>query len=126
MNLTNKTILLAEDDSVLSRMYQKGLTLSGANVLCALNGKEAIAIANEKPVDLILLDLMMPVMNGYETIRQIRTSEKTKNIPIVVLTNLDDHPEFIEKSTGVKIEAYLVKANVSVDDVIQKISEYIK
>ncbi|TSC51963.1 MAG: Response regulator DrrA [Parcubacteria group bacterium LiPW_41] len=126
MELTNKTILLAEDDSVLSRMYQKGLTLSGANVLRALNGKEAIKIVNEEHIDLILLDLMMPVMNGYETIRQIRTSEKTKNIPIVVLTNLDDHPEFIEKATGVKIEAYLVKSNVSVEDVIQKISELIK
>jgi len=74
----------------------------------------------------MLLDLMMPVMNGYEAIRQIRANKETVHIPIIVFTNLDDHPEFIEKATGMKIEAYLIKSDVSVDDIVKKISHYIK
>jgi len=126
MKLQNKTILLAEDDEVISRMYQKGLSLEGANVLIAKNGIEAVNFTKNNNIDLILLDLMMPRMNGYETIRQIKQDSATSHIPLIVLTNLDEHPEFIEKTTGTKIQEYLVKSNVSVEDVIEKIAFHLK
>jgi len=126
MELTDKTILLAEDDAVLSRMYQKRLVLAGANVILAQNGKEAVEKAGSEKIDCMLLDLMMPIMNGYEVIRQIKADKETAYIPIIVLTNLDEHPEFIEKATEKRIEEYLVKSNVSVDEIIQKIAEHIK
>lgn len=123
--LANKTILLVEDDMVLCKMYKKALEIAGANVLVSANGQDALVQLWRERVDLILLDLMMPLMNGYETIRQIKSNERTCHIPIIVLTNLDEHPEFIEKATGAKLEEYLVKSNVTIDEVIEKIGKHV-
>jgi len=126
MSLEQKTILLTEDDEMLSRMYGKRLELEKANVVIAHNGREAIEKLKEKKVDLILLDLMMPNMNGYEVVRRIKDDPDTQNIPIIILTNLDEHPEYIERATGSKVEEYLIKSDVSVEEVIEKISKHLR
>jgi len=125
MKLENKTILLVEDDVVLCRMYQKALKIAGAAVVVALNGKDALEQLVSKQIDLVVLDLMMPLMNGYETIRQIKLDKKISHVPIIVLTNLDEHPEFVEKATGTKLEEYLVKSNTTIEEVIDKIAKHL-
>ena len=68
---------------------------------------------------------MMPKVNGYEVFKRMKDDEKMKSIPVIVLTNLDEHPEYIERVTGTTAEEYLVKSNVSVDEVIKKIAQHV-
>lgn len=81
-------ILIVEDDKMISRLYKKALELSGYQVVLANNGKEGLDRLKENSPDLILLDIMMPVMNGMEFLKSIKENSKTKKIPVVVLTNL--------------------------------------
>lgn len=81
-----KKIVLAEDEPRLARLVEFKLKKEGYQVICKGNGEEALeAIKAEKP-DLILLDVMMPVMDGYEVLRRVKEDESLKNIPVVMLT----------------------------------------
>ena len=125
MILSNKTILLVEDDTVLARMYRRGIEISGGNVIVAEDGEQALSTLKTEKVDAVLLDLMMPKVNGYEVFKRMKDDEKMKSIPVIVLTNLDEHPEYIERVTRTTAEEYLVKSNVSVDEVIKKIAQHV-
>lgn len=127
-DLKGKTILIVEDDAPLKRMYAGWIEFAGAKILEASNGEEVFSTlqAAETVPDLILLDLMMPKMNGFEVLRKMKLADKWKNIPVIVLTNLEDHPEYIEKIANAQVEEYLVKANVSVDEVLEKIKFHIE
>lgn len=122
-DLKNKTILVVEDDESLKRMYSIKLESSGAQVLSASDGEEIFTVlsAAKTNPDLILLDLMLPKANGFEVLRKIKSEEKWKDIPVIVLTNLEDHPEYIKQVAHAEVEEYLIKANVSVEEVMNKI-----
>jgi two-component system alkaline phosphatase synthesis response regulator PhoP len=109
-------VLLVEDDPMVVRMYQKKLTMDGYNVSLAFNGEEGLAaIAKDRP-DIILLDIMMPKMNGFEVLNVLKNDESLKNIPVIVLTNMDDRSEHMEKIRQLGANDYLVKANTSLKD----------
>jgi len=81
-------ILIIEDDPLMSRLYKKIFTFEGYDVDVASDGEEGLkAVSTSKPT-LILLDIMMPKMNGMEVLERLKTSDDTKKIPVVVLTNL--------------------------------------
>src|SRR3990172_10946482 len=81
-------ILIVEDDLLVSRMYQRAFISEGFNVDLAANGREGLKKAQEGRPDLVLLDIMMPEMNGLEVLSALKTDEALKAIPVVVLTNL--------------------------------------
>lgn len=83
-------ILLIEDDPLIYRLYQKLFTLEGFEIELAENGQLGIEKLKSFHPDIILLDIMMPNMNGLEVMTQLKSEEKTKNIPVVVLTNIAD------------------------------------
>jgi CheY-like chemotaxis protein len=85
--LKDKTILVIEDDHMISRVYSKWLTLAGAHIEAASDGALGLRTVAEKKIDLILLDLGMPGLNGYDTIFELKKNPKTKDIPIIVLSN---------------------------------------
>jgi DNA-binding response OmpR family regulator len=124
--LKDKVILLAEDDEMLARMYRQEISLMGGSVILACDGDDALGKIAENRIDIMVLDIMMPKMNGYELLRRAKDNPKTKNVPIIVLTNLDTHPEYIEKATGVKVEEYLIKADTSLDELVKKIAYHLK
>ena len=114
-------ILIIEDDETLSRMYQKKLEHDGFEVAAAYSGGEGlIATSKEKP-DLILLDIMMPAMDGFEVIKQLKRQEETKNIPIVILTNLGTSEIFIDEAKMLGVKNYLVKYKTSAQEVVETI-----
>lgn len=127
IDLKGKTILVVEDDEPLKRMYSIKLESSGAEVLSASDGEEVFEVlgAAKTNPDLILLDLMLPKENGFEVLRKIKSEEKWKDIPVIVLTNLEDHPEYIKNVAHAEVEEYLIKANVSVEEVMEKIKLHI-
>ena len=88
-NVTS-TILVVDDEAITRSILQKVLTESGYKVICAKNGKHAIGLLEEHDVDLILMDLVMPELDGFETCRRVRSLAKGRTLPILVLTGLND------------------------------------
>jgi two-component system, OmpR family, alkaline phosphatase synthesis response regulator PhoP len=122
-NATQQKILLIEDDPMITRMYQRKLENDGFKVNLAFNGEEGLAaIKNDRP-DIILLDIMMPKMNGIDTLKAIKADPATKDIPVVMLTNLGDRPEDVQKCKEFGANDYWVKANVSLKDVVEGIKK---
>jgi DNA-binding response OmpR family regulator len=114
-------ILLVEDDPMVVKMYQRKLTLEGFDLTLAYNGEEGLeALAKGRP-DIILLDVMMPKMNGFEMLKIIKADPGLKDIPVVILTNLGDRSEDVEKSKDFGADDYWVKANMPLNELTSKI-----
>lgn len=103
MNPSDSLILIVDDTPANLRLLSHVLSKKGYGYIEALNGKEAVKLAREKKPDLILLDIMMPEMNGYEVIKELKADDFTKDIPIIFLSSLTDTDDKIEgfKSGGV-------------------------
>lgn len=116
-------ILLVEDDPMVVRMYQRKLTKDGFKVTLAFNGEEGLAALMKERPDIILLDIMMPKMNGVEMLKRIKSDLPLKNIPVVILTNLGDRPEDVQTAKKLGAEDYWVKANISLKEITEKIKK---
>lgn len=116
-------ILLVDDDQLLVRMYQKKLENDGYEVAVADDGDVAIQKVKEFNPDLILLDIMMPKVNGYEVLKNLKASKTTKDIPVILLTNVGSSDEDLQKGMNLGAVAYLVKAGNRPDVVVSKVKE---
>ena len=81
-------VIIAEDDTVLARMYSKALEIEGIGAELVTNGEETVQKVRTNPPQLLLLDIMMPKMSGFQVLDILKADEKLKVIPVVVLTNL--------------------------------------
>jgi CheY-like chemotaxis protein len=125
-NFTDKRILLVEDDNFLSELLSKKLVENGATVARAANGEEAINIIKANPkFNLILLDLMLPKIGGFEVMEAINADEKVKGTPIIILSNLGQKND-VEKGVSLGAKKFLVKAILSLDEIVDAVSEIIK
>ncbi|MDP3964770.1 MAG: response regulator [bacterium] len=121
----NKKILLVEDDTFLSGMYIAKMTMEKLDVTLATDGIEGVAVAKQMKPDLILLDLMLPKLDGYGVLRSLKKDPKTKNIPIILLTNLNQKNN-IEKALKYEVEDYLIKAHYMPGEVIEKVKKIMR
>lgn len=121
-NSNGKTILIAEDDPFISRMYQTKLTSSGFNVVVKNNGRDAYQTVRELNPDLLILDINMPEMSGFEVLSAL-TSEgfDLANTPVIILTN-SSTPEHMQLAKQYGAE-YMVKAEMTPHDVLEHINE---
>ena len=116
-----KTILIVEDDVFLSDMYQTKFLESGYEVRVAQDGQQGLLMLQEGlRLDMILLDIVMPKMDGIEMLTAMKKEEKLKNIPIVLLTNLGQESDI---SRGMELGAldYFVKAHFTPSEVVRKV-----
>jgi len=113
-------ILLVEDDEFLASMYRSKLEIENYEVLMALNGEAGLRMAEEKNPDLILLDIVMPKMNGFEVLKHLKSDKDLKKIPVILLTNLGQK-EDVEKGLKLGADEYLIKAHFLPSEVINKI-----
>jgi len=118
----NKLILLVEDEVSLRQILAEKLTIEKYSVIEASNGKEALELSLERHPDLILLDIVMPVMDGLSMLQELRKDEWGADVPVILLTNLNDSTKEFE-SMEMGAFGYLVKADWKIDDVIAKIAE---
>jgi DNA-binding response OmpR family regulator len=116
-------ILLVDDDPLMVRMYQKKLTNDGMQVETAEDGVDAISKVNSFKPDLILLDIMMPNKNGYEVLSELKSKDSSKDIPVILLTNVSSSDADIDKGLEMGAVAYLVKAGNRPDAVLSKVKE---
>jgi DNA-binding response OmpR family regulator len=120
-----KRILLVEDDKFIARAYQDGLERAGFKVSVAYDGRVALEyLQHEQHPDLILLDIIIPVIDGFEVLQTIKADEKTKDIPVIIVSNLGQESD-VTKGKEVGAADYLIKANWSMDDVVKKINTYL-
>lgn len=113
----NKTIVLAEDDVVLQEMYRERLKVEGYNVIHASDGKDALAKILEHKPDLIMLDIMMPQMNGIDVLKKIKTDKSVKDIPVIVATALVQDIDELKQMMSDK-DSYLIKSEVTPGEII--------
>lgn len=118
-------IMLCEDDVVLSDMYVKKFTLSGLDVVAAMDGEEGLAKAREKTPDIILLDIMMPKKNGLDTLKEIREDEALKDVYVVLLSNVGEQ-SYIDEGFKLGANQYLMKSNFTPKEVVEKVEEWLK
>lgn len=122
MRLMAKTkIILIEDDAVLADMYVQKFTRDGYDISHALDGDEGIRLVSQKRPDLVLLDIMMPKKSGIEVLEELRRGEETKDLTVVLLSNVGDQ-EYIDKGLALGAAGYLLKSNYTPSEVVEKVA----
>ena len=119
-----KKILLVEDDEGLAQVYVTRLDIEGFEVRRVPNGEDALAAALEFKPDLILLDVMMPKVNGFDVLDILRNTPETTNIKIIMLTALSQEADR-KKAEEMGVDDYLVKSQVVIADVIERVKMHL-
>jgi len=120
-----KTILIVEDDTMISAMYQTKLSAEGFEIFVADNGADGLKLAAENKPDLILLDVIMPQMDGFAVLTELKDNVKTKKIPVVLLTNLATD-EDQQKGKELGATDYIVKSSLTPDQVSERVKKFLK
>ena len=124
MNGQKKKILLVEDDMALSAVYRSRLEIEGFEVREANNGEDALSATVEYRPDLILLDVMMPKISGFDVLDILRNTPETANVRIIMLTALSQ-PKDKERAESLGVDDYLVKSQVVIGDVVARVKHHL-
>ena len=118
--MNDKKVLVVEDDTLLKDMLGRQLTKDGWQVLHATEGEQALQLAESEHPDIMLLDLLLPGMSGFDILSTLKQKDSTKDIPVIVLSNLGQQ-EDIDKCLQSGASDFLIKANFTLDEVSAKI-----
>lgn len=119
---TKPLVLIIEDEELISQMYTMKLNRDGYDCETAQNGKFGVDKAKKLLPDIILCDVMMPEVDGLTALEKIKKDDKTKHIPIVLLSNLAES-EYVDKALELGAVSYMVKSQVTPSDVVKKVKE---
>lgn len=119
---SKKTILIIEDDVFLGDLMAKKLEDSGFKVVKAIDGREGLEKAATIKPNLILLDLILPGMDGFEVLKKIKDNPQTSSIPVIILSNLGQR-EDIERGFDLGAQDYLVKAQFTPDEIVERVKK---
>ena len=119
-----KKVMIVEDDSVLANALELSLRDEGYEISLATDGEEAEKMIQKVLPDLVLLDLLLPIKNGFEVLKVMRQNPETKDISVIILTNFEQETSIDE---GMKLGAkdYIVKANIDIKDIPNIVKKYI-
>ncbi len=117
-----KRILIVEDDDFLVQMYATKLELENFIVYMAMDGAKGLKLATKEKPDLILLDLQLPIMSGFDVLEELKKNPETKAIPVLVLTNYGQK-EHIDRCLNLGAEDYLIKAHFVPSEVVDRIKK---
>ena len=118
-------ILIVEDDKFLRDLIQQKLTKEGFATVTAIDGEEGVKAAQTESPHLILLDLILPGIDGFEVLKQLKEDQKTKSIPIIVLSNLGQK-EDMERTLKNGAEDFMVKAHFTPSEIVTKVRATLK
>lgn len=120
MPTENHHILIIEDDAFLSNIYKTKFEFEGFKVSTADNGQVGLNEARKKKPDLILLDILMPVMDGFTFLEEYKKDKVIKGIPVILLTNLGQKDD-VEKGLELGARDYIIKAHFKPSEVVEKV-----
>ncbi len=115
-------ILVVEDDPLIQRMYGRSLQQAGYTVAFANNGPEGLSAATSEHPDIILMDVMMPGMDGIEVLKELKGSQATAPIPVIMLSANDD-PELMQHALELGAKRYLSKQTVEPSQIVQMVQQ---
>lgn len=118
-------ILLIEDDPFLLNMYAAKFELENFNIIIADNGEKGLALAIKESPDVILLDIMLPNMDGFEVLQRIKSDSRLSKITVILLTNLSQKDD-VDKGLNMRAEDYLIKAHFTPSEVVEKVKRVLK
>ena len=122
-NSQKKKVLIVEDEKLLANALESKFRHENFDVLRAENGQEGLNMTTANHPDIILLDLMMPVMDGKTMLHKLREIPEFKALPVVVLTNAGEVDNMRETKTFDNASAFLIKSNVNPDDILQVVRD---
>jgi len=122
----SKKVLIIEDEKILIELLEKKIKEEGYEVFTSLNGKEGLELIKEVKPDLVLLDIIMPKLNGYEVMEEMNKLQEfnLKKIPVIIVSN-SGQPVEIERALNLGVRDYLIKAQFDPKEVIDKIRKQI-
>lgn len=121
-----KKIILVEDDTFLAKMYYNKLSREDEfTVLAVERGGEAIKLITKELPDLVLLDIILPDLNGIQVLKQMKENAKTQAVAVIMLTNLNDK-DYINAALSLGADGYLIKAHFTPNEVIDKIKKVLR
>lgn len=121
-----KTILLVEDEVTLLSALRDKFSREGFTIFEAKNGQEGLNSAFANHPDLILLDIIMPVMDGMTVLKKLRAGDQWgKTVPVIILTNLNEGKK-VSESLAYGTDEYLVKSDWKIEDIVKKVKEKLK
>ncbi len=121
----NKTkVLLIEDEEMLANMYEVKFKNEGFDLVKALDGAKGLELAKQEKPDFILLDIIMPKMDGFSVLKALKENDSTKHIPVILLTNLGQE-EDVDRGNKLGAVGYLVKANITPSEVVSAVKKEI-
>ena len=119
-----KTVLVIEDDLFLIQAYKIKLEKENLEVWLASDGAEARKMLEKEPPNVVLLDLMLPGISGFDILESIRKDSRWMNVPVLILTNLGS-PADIERGQALKATDYIIKANTKIEDIMSKVKKFL-
>ena len=119
-----KIVLVVEDEEVMIRVLTDNLSAENFGILVARDGEQAIKMLMTHKPDLVLLDLLMPKVNGYNVLGKLKADPDLSKIPVLVLSNLGEF-EDINKAMELGADDYIVKSHHSVSEIIEKVKKYL-
>lgn len=122
-NVMALLVEIVEDEKDISEMYRRKFVDAGFDTIIAADGKVGLELAEQKKPDIILLDLMMPVMDGNTMLKLLRATEWGKNVPVFVLTNLGDE-DTMKEMESLNIQGYMVKADFVPSQIVEEIKKF--
>lgn len=120
-----KKILVVEDDRFLRELIIKKISKEGFEVVSAVDGEDGIKKIKEEKPDLVLLDLILPGIDGFEVLSQMKEDPEIKSIPVIILSNLGQK-EDVEKGIKLGAQDYLIKAHFTPGEIIEKVKANLK
>lgn len=117
-------ILVVEDDKFYANIYRTKFAKEGYDIRLASDGDEALMMVRERRPDLVLLDLIMPKKDGFETLRELKADAALKDIRVVVFSNLSQE-EDVKRVMDAGAHDYIVKANISLQDMVDRVKGYL-
>lgn len=122
--MDKKRILLVEDELFIRELYERTLSQAGFIISTAVDGLEALELSKNKP-DLILLDIMLPKMHGIDVLKRLKADVNTKNIPVVLITNLGQE-SIIKEAFSIGAQGYIMKMRLSPYEIVEKVKEFLQ
>jgi CheY-like chemotaxis protein len=123
MDTISKTILIIEDDIALRTALTEKLFQEKYTTLSAQNGEEGLTLALQKHPDLILLDILMPKMDGMNVMKKLREDEWGSSVPIFIFTNVDPNDHMLTNVMKDHPTYYIIKSNTTLEEIVEKIKD---
>ena len=123
--MSAKRILVVEDDRFLRRACEGSLRQRGFSVLSAVDGEEGVRLAQAQTPDLILLDMLMPKMPGLDALRALKADERTRTIPVLVLSN-SSRDGLLREAMNLGAVGYLIKSNISLQELAERVAQILE